>query len=254
MTEQANQGEQMTEPKTEFKVVSPLRQVEIIEKAVAAVLNNLSNVEAAKDEVGKIEGGQLQVLATALKDIPEPITEEVWDKLMKANVSELLANATVNGKTRYANEASRDVMVTHFKAATMGLTLAKQEPAYQPTSANSKNLKKYADYVRPMLQAAIDPATGKPRHKSIPTKPRGPRKLSGDTYYWLVGRVGGDDGGTILARQQVFAELTRELDEKRLEGKFQSFFYLTAKVEPLVQEGDEIVSKTVVMSPTFDPA
>lgn len=254
MSEQINHDEQPKEPKTEFKFISAPRQAEIVEKAVAAILDNFSKVDAATDKVGKIEGGQLGVLATALKDIPEPVTEEIWDEFMKANVSDLLANATANGKTRYANSNSRDVMVGHFKAATIGLTLAKQDPAYQPTSANSKNLKKYADYVRPMLQAAIDPATGKPRHKSIETKPRGPRKLSGDTYYWLVGRVGGDDGGTILARQQVFGELTRELDEKRLEGKFQSFFYLTAKMEPLVLEGDEMVIPPRVTSPTFDPA
>jgi len=53
-------------------------------------------------------------------------------------------------------------MVNLLKVATMGLTLAKQDRKFDPSYRASANLKKYATEVRPMLQAAIDPATGKP--------------------------------------------------------------------------------------------
>jgi hypothetical protein len=246
MTKQLNQNERTTEPKTEFKFLSPPRQVEIVERAIAAVLDNFSKVEAAKDEVGKIEGGQLGVLATALKDIPEPVTEEAWDTLFRDKVADLLENAPVNGKPRYANKASRNVMVNLFKVATMGLTLAKQSPAYDPAATSATNLKKYATLIRPMLQADPDPATGEPRLSSgAPKKPKAPKKLTGDTYYWLVGCVDSEPGlnGIVGKSVVVCGEHDfRKLDSRAAElaGAYPSFGYIVGELKPMPIETCEM--------------
>jgi hypothetical protein len=244
------QTEQTSEPKTEFKTVSAVDQITLIKGAVQAVIDNLSKVEITKAEAGKIEGGQLAILQNALKDFPEPVTEEAWDTLFKANVRDLLAGAEVNGSKRYANPSSRDVMVNNFKAATMGLTLAKQDRTFAPTQDTSKNLKKYATAVRPKLQAAIDPATGKPRLRSIEVAPKEPKMLSNDTYYYLFGCEGSSvrPGMVLLAKWHGFSQLKDSLAAARREGKFQSFFYCAGKMEPLLVEEHEIVIKTAVTS------
>ena len=247
MTEQLNPTEQTTEHKTEFKVPSLPRQVEIVERAVAAVLHNFSKVEAAKDEVGKIEGGQLGVLATALKDIPEPVTEDAWERLFRDKIADLLDNAPANGKPRYANKASRNVMVNLFKVATMGLTLAKQNPAYEPAATSATNLKKYATLVRPMLQADPDPATGEPRLSAgALKKSKGPKKLTGANYYWLVGCEDADLGvdgavgkNVVICRDHDFKKLERHV--AGLAGAYQSFGYIVGEMKPLSIETREIV-------------
>lgn len=260
MTEQLNQTEQTTEHKTEFKPLSLPRQVEIVEKAVAAVLDNFTKVEAAKDEVGKIESGQLGVLATALKDIPEPITEQAWDTEFRDKVADLLDNAPANGKPRYANKASRNVMVNLFKVATMGLTLAKRDPAYEPGATSATNLKKYATLIRPMLQSDPDPATGEPRLSSgAPKKPKAQKKLTGDTYYWLVGcedaelGLSGVVGKTaIVCGDHDFKKLESHASE--LTGAYQSFGYIVGELKPMPIEACVIPLNMNVVSASLEDA
>lgn len=244
MSKQSNQTKATGAGRPTF--VSHLRQIEVVEKAVAAVLENFSKVEIAKDEVGKIEGGQLAVLANALKNIPAPITEEVWDKMFKANVSELLAGATVNGRARYANAASRDVMVNLFKVATIGLTLAKQKPEYDPAVTSATNLKKYVTLIRPKLQADIDPASGKPRLRA--GAPKAPKMLSGDMRYWLVGCEDAEVGlgGMVGVNRIIFGEHDfKKLEEgaKVMERTYQSFGYIVGELKPMPVEEYEIVVK-----------
>ncbi len=260
MTKQLNPTEQTTEHKTEFKALSLPRQVEIVERAVAAVLDNFSKVEAAKEEVGKIEGGQLGVLTTALKDIPAPVTEQAWDTEFRDKIADLLDNAPANGKPRYANKASRNVMVNLFKVATMGLTLAKQNPAYDPAATSATNLKKYATLVRPMLQADRDPATGEPRLSAgAPKKSKGPKKLTGANYYWLVGCEDAELGvdGTVGKNAIVYGDH----DFKKLEshaaglaGTYQSFGYIVGEMKPLPIETREIAVDLSIAHPQFEVA
>lgn len=260
MSEQDNQIEQETETKTEFKFISAPRQIEIVEKAIAAVLDNFSRVEAALDKAGKIEGGQLGVLATALKDIPEPVTEEAWDNLFRDKVAELLEHAPANGKPRYANKASRNVMVNLFKVATMGLTLAKQNPAYEPAATSATNLKKYATLVRPMLQADPDPATGEPRLSAgALKKSKGPKRLTGANYYWLVGCEDADLGvdGTVGKNAIVYGDHDFEKLERHaagLAGAYQSFGYIVGEMKSLPLETQEVVVDLSVAHPQFDVA
>lgn len=260
MTTQLNHNEQTTEHKTEFKVLSPLRQAEIIEKAVASVLDNFSKVEVAKEEAGKIESGQLRVLATALKDIPAPITEDAWDTLFRDKVSELLENAPVNGKPRYANTASRNVMVNLFKVATMGLTLAKQKPEYDPAVTSATSLKKYATLIRPMLQGDTDPATGKPRLRpGKPKGPKAPKKLTGANYYWLVGCEDAELGLNGVVGRNVI--VCGDHDFKKLESHtaalaatYKSFGYIVGELKPLPIETCEILVDLSVAAPQFEVA
>jgi hypothetical protein len=69
----------------------------------------------------------------------------------------------------------------------MGLTLAKQDRKFDPSQRAYANLKKYATEIRPMLQKAIDPATGKPRLRSIAAPPPKPKKLAEGYVYLLIG-------------------------------------------------------------------
>lgn len=240
MTEQLKQDEKSTAPQAESKSLSLPRQVEIVEKAVAAVLDNFSKVEAAMDEAGKIEGGQLGVLATALKDIPEPVTEEAWDTVFKDKVAELLATAPANGKPRYATKGSRNSMVRLFKIATMGLTLAKQNPDYDPAVTSATSLKKYTTIIRPKLQADADPATGKPRLHSSEKKLKAPKKLTGDTYYWLIGCEGAESGldGVVVGRDHDLSKLESQTAD--LAGAYQSFGYIVGEFRPMLVETYEM--------------
>ena len=252
MSKQADQNDQTNEPKTEFKVVSSLDQIAVIEAAVQSFLENIS-------VIAEVEGGQLGILSKALRDYPEPMTEAVWDRVFKANVTALFVAAKdPNGDDRYANKASQEVMTNLFKVATMGLTLAKVDPAYKSNSANSKNLKKYAETVRPMLQAAIDPATGKPRLRSIAAAPKPPKKLAPDTYYWLIGctdaELGIEGANDVVGAHNDIRKL--EQFAARLAGKYQSFLYCEAKMEPLTPQAEEedlglLIQNAAVMSSTF---
>jgi hypothetical protein len=221
------------------KVVAPqpvvaLQQIGIINGAVEAFLSNQAKVDVAKNAYEKTEGGLLSILTAALKDYQGPMTEEVWDKMFKANVTAIFTAAKgPHGEMRYANPASRDVMTNLFKVATMGLTLAKIDPSYQATSLNSKNLKKYVESVRPKLQAAIDPATGKPRLKSNPPKSKAPKNLPEGSYYWLIGIKDAEKGLNgpcdYIGAGRDFGHLKAKA--RNLSDRYEDFFYLTSGFE-----------------------
>ena len=237
MSEQHDVPENPGQIQNQFKVTDPDQRTSIVEAAVRAVIENISEIDRNRQEAAKLELGQLAVLHGALKDYPEPVTEEVWESIFKSKVTALLDEAASKGSSRYANTASRDVMVNLFKIATMGLTLAKQEPDFAPTPATATNLKKYATVVRPLLQRAIDPATGKPRLRSIAASAKsrsGPRLAEG-AYYWLIGC---EDAELGIAGPN--AVLGADRDLRKLEeiassvaSKYRSFLYCEAKMEPL---------------------
>jgi hypothetical protein len=230
----------------QFKVMDSVKIMTIIEGAVDAVLNNLNEIEVAKKaaEVGnkavtKAANGQLNALKTALSDYTEIVTQDVWDKLFRANVSERLSTAKIDGSQRYANRGSRDVMVNLIKVATMGLTLAKHDKAFEPSPRAQTNLKKYAEEVRPKLQEAIDPATGEPRLRSLAPKP--PKKLKGDTYYWLIGCEHADKGisgaNTVIGADYDLVRL--EQVARGFAVKYESFLYCEAKMTPMALNKEE---------------
>ena len=249
----------------QFKNITPIQQIEIVAGAVDAILANLSTIDAGRKSITKAEGSQLTVLKNALKDYPEPMTEEAWDKVFKANVAARLAEARVDGSPRYANSASRDVMVNLIKVATMGLTLARHDRTFEPSYQASTNLKKYASEVRRKLQETIDPATGKARLRTIVTAPRPPKRLSGDTYYWLIGCEEPDKGlggaNAVLGASHDLNELERgaKRAEEKHPGKFQKFLYCAAKMEPLPQHEEEeergmLIQNSAVFSQSLSPS
>jgi hypothetical protein len=233
-----------------FKDMTPVQKVEIIEGVVDAVLSNLADIEAGKKAADKAVSGQLAALSDALKTYAEPMTEDVWEKVFRANVADRLDKAEVDGSKRYQNRASRDVMVNLLKVATMGLTLAKQDRAFAPSYQAQSNLKKYAAEVRPMLQKAIDPATAKPRLRSIAKPPQVPKKLPYDTYYWLIGCENADDGiegaNTVIGGAYTLVQAEREA--KRYSKKYESFLYCVAKMEPLGLETKEEVGELPIQN------
>jgi hypothetical protein len=244
-------------------------QAKIVHAAMDALLNNFAEVETHKDHVAKAKGAadkaadsQLGILRNALEKFPEPITEAMWESAFSESVASRLTNWTVNGvaKDRYKNKNTRDVMVNTIKVAAMGLTLSKHQPEFAPSEKASGNLKKYADEVRPKLQEEKDPATGEPRLRSYAKKP--PKKLTGDTYYWLVGcedaekRIAGPN--TVIGGDYDLQNLQRTAD--KMTGRFALFVYLTSKVETLPVERakePEItlgIANTAVISQTFSEA
>ena len=126
-----------------------------------------SQTERARDAAKNEDDNQLTVLATALKDYPEPITEEVWDTVFSVRVSERLAQAKKGDRQRYTSQNSRDVMANTIKVASIGITLARVDQRFAPSGPTRKNIKKYADEVRPRLQEETNASTGKPWLKSI---------------------------------------------------------------------------------------
>ncbi|MDZ4371580.1 MAG: hypothetical protein U1C74_09200 [Phenylobacterium sp.] len=244
-----------------FKEMTPVQQMEIVERAVEAILDNLAAVETAKKAAQKVETNQLAALKVALKDYAEPMTEEAWEKVYCANVQMRLSEAKVDGSPRYKNNASRDVMVNLIKVATMGLTLAKQDKDFAPSHQVAGNLKKYANEVRPKLQQAIDPATGKPRLRSIAVAPKPPKKLPPETYYWLIGCENAAKGirgaNTVVGGGSDLKML--EDTAKRLADKYESFLYCAAKMETLVQREEEekeelLIQNSAVFSQSFSPS
>jgi hypothetical protein len=116
----------------------------------------------------------------------------------------------------------------------MGLTLAKEDGAFAPLAEHT-NLKKYADWVGPKLQAR-DPLAGGSR-KSDGRRAKGPKLPDGHTY-WLIGAASdqkyqsviGDDADLDVLR--ALAKLHRD--------EFQSFWFVTApKPEPLNIPADD---------------
>jgi hypothetical protein len=232
-----------------------MNEMAIIDRAVGAIIETQSKIDAANTVASEAEGNQLRALAAALEEFPGPMTEEVWDRVYRAKVAERLEKATVNGVPRYASKASRDVTVNTIKVATIGLTLAKIDPSFAAASG-AKSLKKYADEVRPRLQRLEDPETGKPRLSSgKPKPPQSPKRLAGDTHYWLVGCKDADKGvegpNTIIAAGHDLNQL-KEVAQK-LTGKFASFRYLTSKMEQLEVRAEtyEAVSLPIVNAAVF---
>ena len=220
---------------TRFKSMSTVQRIELIENGVDAVLDTLSSIDAGKKSAEKAEMGQLGVLREALKDYALPVKEPEWDKVIRPIVAERLGKATkAGGGLRYANAASRDVMVHLFKVATMGLTLAKHDKEFASSQWASGNLKKYALEVGPKLQAAIDPETGEPRLRSIPPKPKAPKKLPKDNYYFLIG-VGpakDDINNSVLSHHDTLADLAvaAKAAAKRF-PQYTNFRYVIGKLE-----------------------
>jgi hypothetical protein len=250
-----------------FKVMTPIQQMEIVEGAVDAILNNLEAVEAGNKAANKAESGQLDALKKALKDYAEPLTEEVWEKVYRANVAARLDKPNVDGSRRYKNAASRDVMVNLLKVATMGLTLAKHDRAFEPNNAQT-NLKKYTTDVRPELQKAIDPATGKPRLRSIAAPPPKPKKLPKGYVYLLIGCE--DAGYGIVGANSVLSADSNLDTLKRLAhdlgGHYAEYLYVPVPefaLEPPQPEDDApkpkyqnavVFSKTVSASSEHETA
>jgi hypothetical protein len=221
------------------KVLESDKDYAIIHAAVDVVLENMNAIDNAKATAAEAEGSQLQMLMAALKDYPRPMSEEVWEKVYRPRVAARLDEAKVKGSPRYKTAASRDVTVNMLKAATIGLTLAKSDPTFSP-APTAKNLRKYADEVRPKLQASIDPDTGKPRIRSgsggrgaRPVKAAKP--LAEGAYYWLVGCKDGEKGiggpNTILAGGRDL-EVLKSL-ARRTSTQFAAFKYLASKEEAL---------------------
>jgi len=244
-----------------FKNVNPVKQMEIVAGAVDAILANLSAIDASRKSITKAEGSQMTVLKNALKDYPEPITEEAWDKVFKANVTARLSEAKVGGIPRYKNPASRDVMVNLIKVATMGITLAKHERRFEPSDKASRNLKKYADEVRSKLQNAIDPATEKPRLRSIAIAPKKEKKLPAGSLYLLIGCEDGDKGiegaNTVIGASSDLDKLVKTA--RKLSTKFADFLYVPAPpLEPLDWEEKDLpvelaIQNSAVFSQTLSP-
>ena len=226
-----------------FKVMTSVEKIVLIEGMVDALLDNLKNVEGnlaqakiKKDAADRTATGQMSALIAALADYAEPVTEEVWEKVYRANVAERLGDSKKeDGSLRFASNASRDVMINTLKVATMGITLAKQDSSFSPSWRARTNLKKYADEVRPLLQAAIDPATGKARLRSIIKAPKAPQKLPDGVFYWLIGCEKAESGiegaNTVLCADFSLEKL--KTTAKSFRGEYQSFLYCLAELTDL---------------------
>ncbi len=220
-----------------FNELTTIQRIDLIVSGVDAVVTNMSETASLRAEATESDSNQLAALATVLKDYAEPVTEEFWDKVLKPSVSEHLSGVRINGSLRYASTGSRDVMVNLFKVATMGLTLMRHEHAFAPSEKASKNLKKYANEVRPLLQKAIDPETTKPRLRSIaqPLQPKTKKVLTGERKYWLVGcedaRLGLAGANTVICGDSRMFVI--ESKAAQVADKFPRFIVFTSEPEPL---------------------
>lgn len=192
------------------------RQMHIIISAADAILSGEKKVAAA-------EKGQLATLIETLNDYPGVVTEAVWKASFKGPVGE-----------RLKASPSKHTLLNRLKRATMGLTLAKEDGSFAPLAEHT-NLKKYADWVGPKLQAR-DAAAGESR-KSNARRAKGPKLPEGQTY-WLIGAMSdqkyqsviGDDADLDVLR--ALAKLHRD--------EFQSFWFVTAPTpQPLEMLPDE---------------
>lgn len=212
-----------------FKALSSIDTKEVAVGLVKAYLVNIDELQQVSDAAKKAASGQLGALKAALMSCAAPVTEPVWDADFRPNVADTLENAKKeNGELRYKNRASRDVTLNMLKVATMGLTLAEHDPSFAPSDKSSGNVKKYASEVRPLLQKAIDPATGQPRLRTIEQKAR-PKALPKGKLYWLIGcetNEGIAGANTIIAADDNLDALRRRA--QRLADKFKSYLYIEA--------------------------
>ncbi len=220
-----------------FKEMTTIQRIDLIVSGVDAVIRNMSETAALRAEATESGSNQLAALSTVLKDYAEPVTEEFWDKVLRPSVSDHLSGVRVNGSLRYSSTGSRDVMVNVFKVATMGLTMMRHDPAFAPSHRASKNLKKYAEEVRPLLQKAVDPDTNKPRLRSIaqPDKPKPRKALTGERKYWLVGceaaKLGLAGANTVICGDSRMFVI--ESKAAQIADKYPRFIVLTSEPEPL---------------------
>lgn len=118
-----------TKPQAEVSLTQS--QIEIITNAADSLLDGEKSKSEARQAMFAAENGQLSNLKDTLDKFPGVVTEAIWDSFLKANVAE-----------RLKNSPSRDTLVNRLKRATMGLTLAKEEPSFAP-GRDHTNLKKY---------------------------------------------------------------------------------------------------------------
>ena len=207
---------------------------EVIKTAVMAFFVDQDVIFANRDSTEQAQGGQLDAVRSALKDYDEPITEQMWDKVYKAEVAYLF-------QKKYQNEGSRAVMLTNMKRATMGLTLGKHDPLFAPSSDAENNLKKYADEVAKKLQAA-----GLLRKNAGRVKKTEPEALPDNSFYFLIGCVKeGDDIGAVLRGPNKVIGDARSLDPIKEEAArvsrnpsspWKQFMVCTGAVQPLAVE------------------
>jgi hypothetical protein len=205
-------------------------EIDIITKATDQLLQSEESNLKARQLMERGEKGQLSILKDTLSDFPFIVTEAIWDSLLKANVAE-----------RLKNSPSKDTLVSRLKRATMGLTLAMEEPSFAPQSEHT-NLKKYAEWVGVKLQNAIDPATGHPRLKSIakPARAKSAKLPAGQTY-WLIGAMDENDNPVVICDH---ADLDALKDEaRRRHGDFKRFWFI---ISPMPQPLD--IEPTVISS------
>lgn len=213
-----------TKPQAEVSLTQS--QIEIITNAADSLLDGEKSKSEARQAMFAAENGQLSNLKDTLDKFPGVVTEAIWDSFLKANVAE-----------RLKNSPSRDTLVNRLKRATMGLTLAKEEPSFAP-GRDHTNLKKYAEWVGVKLQNSVDPATGQPRLKSIAKAAgaKGPKLAAGQTY-WLIGAANGKAHSSVIGDHTDLDAL--KAVAKRLNGEFQRFWFIVApKPEPLDIEAD----------------
>jgi hypothetical protein len=246
--------------------MTSLQQMEIINGAVDAFLKNLDEIDTKRKATQTTTNNQLRVLEAALKNYAEPVTEETWDAVFKANVAERLAEARggPNGYLRYNSKNSVSVILNVLKRATMGLTLAKHDKAFAPSPKAANNIKKYADEVGEKLQAAIDPATDKPRLRTIAAAPKveKPNKLPEGVCYWLIGcadATKGINGANAIITGSVDMDYLKR-EARKLSSKFASFLYVPAPTpEPLPLEDTKpkvqpLFQNTAVYEDSFSAA
>lgn len=211
---------------SESEVSLTQSQIDIISKAADELIAGEQGKADARQLMETAEKGQLSNLKDALKDYPGAVTEAVWDSFLKANVAE-----------RLKSSPSKDTLLNRLKRATMGLTLAKEDPSFMPQRGHT-NLKKYAEWVGVQLQQSVDPATGQPRLKSIAKAAgaKGPKLATGQTY-WLIGAANGKTHSSVIGDHTDLDAL--KAVAKRLNGEFQRFWFIVApKPEPLDIESD----------------
>jgi len=233
---------------TESEVTLTQNQIDIITKAADELISGEESKSEARQLMETAEKGQLSSLKDTLNDFPGVVTEAIWDSFLKADVAE-----------RLKNSPSKDTLVNRLKRATMGLTLAKDEPSFAPQSEHT-NLKKYAEWVGVKLQNSVDPATGQPRLKSIAKAAgaKGPKLAAGQTY-WLIGATDAKADPSVIGDHTDLSAL--KVVAKRRNAEFSRFWFIIAPkpqpldIEPSV-EADEFHQNTAVFadSVTFESA
>lgn len=234
-------GNEMTKStNTKSEVTLTQTQIDIITKAADQLISGEESKTEARQLMATAEKGQLANLKDTLSDFPGVVTEAIWDSFLKVDVAE-----------RLKNSPSKDTLVNRLKRATMGLTLAKDDPSFAPQSEHT-NLKKYAEWVGVELQKSVDPATGQPRLKSI-AKSAGTKtaKLAAGQTYWLIGKTDAKVKATVIGDHTDLDALKAKA--KRHNSEFSQFWFIIApEPQPLdiasEVEADEFHQNTAVFA------